>query len=448
MALSAGSRARRRRAPLMALAVLALFAGLWGGLIRLGLAVPTVVTSAGELHGPLMALGFLGTLVSLERAVALDRAWAYVAPLAAGLGSLAALSEAPGAFGPALLTLAGLVLSAAHVVLHRLQPSAHNAVMGLGALAWCAAAVLWLTGADVSRFAPLMAGFLVATIVGERLELTRAVRRSSRTRLLLLAAIAVFTTGLVLSVTVERIGVRIAGVGLVAQALWLARYDVARRTVRMGGVTRYMACALLAGYVWLACAGVLWAANAAVDDGPAYDASLHAVFLGFVMSMVFAHAPVIVPAALRVPLPYRRGFYVHLALLHASLALRLIGGDLAGSLTLWQWGGILGEVAILLFLVVSAHGVLSARRKAGRRGPGDAAAPPAAIGEAATGRPTAAAADTRPGAGQTDSAPPVGSTSGTGVRKATLSRFQPLIATIASVSATICRGVKWRDRSS
>ena len=210
MALSAGSRARRRRAPLMALAVLALFAGLWGGLIRLGLAVPTVVTSAGELHGPLMALGFLGTLVSLERAVALDRAWAYVAPLAAGLGSLAALSEAPDAFGPALLTLAGLVLLAAHVVLHRLQPSAHNAVMGLGALAWCAAAVLWLTGADVVRFAPLMAGFLVATIVGERLELTRAVRRSLRTRLLLLAAIAVFAGGLVVSVSAERLGVRIA----------------------------------------------------------------------------------------------------------------------------------------------------------------------------------------------------------------------------------------------
>ena len=200
--------------------------------------------------------------------------------------------------------------------------------------------------------------------------------------------------------------------------------------------------------MWLACAGVLWAAYAALDDGPAYDASLHAVFLGFVMSMVFAHAPVIVPAVLRVPLPYRRGFYVHLGLLHASLALRLIGGDLAGSLILWQWGGILGELAILLFLVVTAHGVLSARRKAGRRGPGDAAPLPSAIPETASGRPTVRAAEMGRGAGQADSAPPVGFTSGTGVRKPTLSRFQPLIATIASVSATICRGVKWRDSSS
>lgn len=375
MALNAGGRARRRRAPLVALAILALFAGLWGGLIRLGLAVPGGVASAGEAHGPLMALGFLGTLVSLERAVALGRAWAYVAPVAAGLGALMALAGVRDAFGPALVTLAGLVLLSSHGVLHRVQPSAHNAVMGLGALAWCAAAVLWLAGADVSRFAPLLAGFLVATIVGERLELTRAVRRAPRTRLLLLCAIAVFAGGLAVSMATERLGVRIAGLGLLAQALWLGRYDVARRTVRMGGVTRYMACALLAGYVWLACAGVLWVADAALGDGPAYDASLHAVFLGFVMSMVFAHAPVIVPAVLRVALPYRRGFYAPLGLLHASLALRLLGGDLAGNPILWQWGGILGEVAILLFLAATAHAVLGARRAADRRSRAGAASP-------------------------------------------------------------------------
>ena len=367
MAVSAALVARRRRGPLMALAVVALFAGLWGGLIRLGLSLPSVVTAAGEAHGPLMALGFLGTLVSLERAVALARSWAYVAPLSAGAGALAALAGAPDSLGPALLMLAGVVLLAAHLVLHRLQPSAHNAVMGLGALSWCAAAVLWLTGADVSRFAPLLAGFLVLTIVGERLELTRAAHRSERARWLLLAAIAVLAGGLAISIVAERAGVRVAGVGLLAQAVWLARYDVARRTVRIGGVTRFMALALLTGYVWLAGAGVLWTAYAPLADGSAYDASLHAVFLGFVMSMVFAHAPVIVPAVLRVPLPFRRGFYAHLVLLHLSLALRLIGGDLAGSTVLWQWGGIAGEVAILLFLAVTAQGVLSARHNLRRQ---------------------------------------------------------------------------------
>lgn len=371
MALSVAA-ARRRRAPLMALAIVALFAGLWGGLIRLGLSLPTVVTSSAELHGPLMALGFLGTLVSLERAVALERPWAYVAPLAAAAGALAAVAGAPDSFGAALLTLAGCVLLTAHLVLHRVQASAHNAVMGLGALAWCLAAALWLTGADVARFAPLMAGFLVLTIVGERLELTRAVHRSRLVRRLLIVAVAAFVAGLAVSVFAESLGMRIAGLGLIGAAAWLVRYDLARRTVRMGGVTRFMAVALLAGYVWLACAGALWTGFAPIDDGPAYDAALHAVFLGFVMSMVFAHAPVIVPAVLRVPLPFRRSFYAHLALLHVSLALRLIGGDLAGSAALWQWGGIAGEAAILLFLGATATGV--ARGIRSRRRPRSSAA--------------------------------------------------------------------------
>jgi hypothetical protein len=38
--------------------------------------------------------------------------------------------------------------------------------------------------------------------------------------------------------------------------------------------------------------------------GARCDAVIHAAFLGFAMSMVMAHAPVIPPAVLRRPLPY------------------------------------------------------------------------------------------------------------------------------------------------
>ena len=356
----------RRRAPLMALAAIALFAGLWGGLLRLGIDVHAGGATLAEAHGPLMALGFLGTLISLERAVALRRTWAYVAPLAAAIGALLALSDAPGALGQALLLLAGCVLVAAHVAIDRLQRSLHNAIMALGALNWCAAVAWWLIGADIARFVPLLAAFLVLAIVGERLELARlGGLRGRLPRLWLGGAIATLVAGLVLSLPVQQIGVQIAGAGLVAQALWLARYDIARRTVRMTGVTRFMALALLAGYIWLGVAGALWiAGDPALGGGFGYDAALHAVFLGFVFSMVFAHAPVIVPAVLRAPLPYHPRFYAHLALLHASLALRLLGGDLAGNVRAWQWGGALGELSILVFLASSAQAVAHARRAA------------------------------------------------------------------------------------
>jgi hypothetical protein len=357
-----------RRAPLLALAVVALFTGLWGGLVRLGLQVDTGGVSVAEAHGPLMALGFLGTLISLERAVALGRAWAYCAPPAAAIGALLALGDAPAGLGPALLLFAGVVLVAAHVAIDRQVRSLHNAIVGLGAVTWCAAAVWWLAGADIARFAPLLAAFLVLTIVGERLELARmGGLAAGLPRLWLGAAVGALLAGLALSLPAPRLGVQVAGAGLLAQALWLARHDIARRTVRARGITRFMAVALLAGYAWLAIAGVLWIAGDATQGGGfGYDASLHAVFLGFVFSMVFAHAPVIVPAVLRVPLPYRPRFYAHLALLHASLALRLVGGGLSGDVAAWRWGGVLGEVAILLFLASSAHAVLHARRTRSR----------------------------------------------------------------------------------
>jgi hypothetical protein len=94
--------------------------------------------------------------------------------------------------------------------------------------------------------------------------------------------------------------------------------------------------------------------------GPRYDALWHALFVGFVFSMIFGHAPVIFPALLRLRIPFSGSFYVPLVLLHLSLLLR-VWGDLA----LWpsgrQWGGLLNTLAILLFFANVARRALSAR---------------------------------------------------------------------------------------
>ncbi len=61
--------------PRLALVRLPLLAGLYGGLTLLVAEIPASVAFT-EQHGPLMALGFLGTVISLERAVALRSRWA------------------------------------------------------------------------------------------------------------------------------------------------------------------------------------------------------------------------------------------------------------------------------------------------------------------------------------------------------------------------------------
>jgi len=357
---------RRRRArwvpPLLAAGIVLLLAGLWDGLIYLGLALPSGTASLTANHGPLMVLGFLGTVIALERAVALGSAWAYLGPVGAGAGGLAVVAGAPNGLGQALATLGGLALVGVFVAVHRIQPSLHNAVLASGAVCWVVAGALWLAGWDVPRFVPWLVGFLVLTITGERLELSRLVGAGRLARWLFGGVAAIFAGGLIASVFAESVGVRIAGAGLLGFAVWLARNDVARRTIRGTGLTRYMAVALLTGYAWLGVGGGLWVAVGHLEDGPAYDAMLHAVFLGFVISMIFAHAPVIVPAVLGRPLPFRRSFYLALALLHVTLLLRLVGGDAIGNVDAWQWGGSLNEVALLLFIALAATAVIRAKK--------------------------------------------------------------------------------------
>ena len=108
------------RVPLLLLAFVALAAGIAGGLARLTpLPVPIIVLA---LHGPLMVSGFLGTVISLERAAALQRVWAYAAPLLAGLGGVLVAAGFPRE-GFAAMVLAALLLLVAGFVLLRRQPS-------------------------------------------------------------------------------------------------------------------------------------------------------------------------------------------------------------------------------------------------------------------------------------------------------------------------------------
>jgi len=371
-------------APVIAFGVTALLAGLWGGLLRLGLPVPAGRAGLPELHGVLMPLGFLGTLIAAERAVALAQSWPWIGPAASGTGSLWLIAGRPVSSGQVMIAFAGFVLLAVYVEVHRIQPSWHNTTQAAGAACWCLAGVLWVAGEDVSRLVPWMAGFLVLTIAGERLELSRLVVLTSRGRAHFLVVVVVLLAGLALSIGDQTAGVRIAGLGLVGLAAWLAKHDVVRRTIRMSGVTRYMAVALAAGYAWLAVAGALWLTGGHLSDGPAYDAMLHAVFLGFVFSMVFAHAPVIVPSVLRVRFPFHPISYLALALLHVSLVVRLVGGDAMGNDRAWQTGGVLNEVAILLFLAITATTVIRARRSersAGQQDPEEQGGQSADAGE-------------------------------------------------------------------
>ena len=98
--------------------------------------------------------------------------------------------------------------------------------------------------------------------------------------------------------------------------------------------------------------------------GRGYDAVVHAVMLGFVMSMIMAHAPVILPAVLGVRIPYHVALYVPVALLQLSLLVRVVVGDAWGLTLGLRAGGIGAAVAILGFGVTVVVVLLRAGRAA------------------------------------------------------------------------------------
>jgi len=351
------------RLPLLMLGFAALASGVLAGLARLGWNVPLSMVELAPLHGPLMVSGFLGTVIGLERAVAMGRRWAYVGPLLTGLGSLSILAGFPPAIGAAAVTLGSAVLFTGTALLMLRQRELFMATMTLGALSWLAGNLLWLAGTPLQGVVALWINFLVLTIAGERLELSRflppsPVAKRTFAGILVMLLAGGFLTG-------HPAGVTLYAAGLLALALWLLRQDIARRTVKTQGLTRFIAICLLSGYAWLAVGSVTLLAAGSLA-GLAYDAVLHAILIGFVFSMVFGHAPVIFPAVVRVKMPYHWTFYLPLLVLHASLLLRLAGDGFAQP-GLRSLGGLLNAAALVLFIVGTLASVIRGAR-AGRAG--------------------------------------------------------------------------------
>jgi hypothetical protein len=337
------------RFPLMLLALIILASALWAGLLRLGWNLPVLQPALPVSHGPLMVAGFFGTLIALERAVALGKTWAYGSPLLSGIGGLLVSFGLGDQIGLLLMTLGSAWLVLIFATILRKHRQRYMVVMASGALALLVGNLLWLLGWPVFQLVLWWAGFLILTIAGERLELGRMMRQTNFGRAAFAASVLVFIAGLLILLFSWNLGVRLTGVGMILLGLWLLRFDIARRTVKKTGLTRFIAVCLLSGYVWLLVSGTLALFYGAVSAGPVYDAILHAIFLGFVFAMIFGHAPIIFPAVLGIAIEYKSYFYLPLILLHVSLIVR-IGGEMLGSSLARLWGGMFNVIAVIIYL--------------------------------------------------------------------------------------------------
>ena len=359
----------------LALGAACILMGLNAALLRLNLPAPVNGAELAALHGPLMLVGFLGTVIALERAVAARTPWAFLAPLGSAAGCLALLAGAPDVVGRGLMTGAAGVLCAIYLRVHRRAPSAAVDVEAMGGAALLLGDILWLGGRGMEDVVPLWLLFPTLTIIGERLELARIAFLDEMVETVVeaLSGAAVLGTCLLLIAPGSHL---VVGPALLGLAVVMAYYDVARRTVRLRGGVRFMAASMLAGYVWLALAGVVWSLWGLQGlNGAAYEIVIHCITVGFAFSMILAHAPVIIPAIVHRALPYHRLMWLPYGLLHAGLVVRVVG-LLAEASAVWKVGGAVGVAAILVFMVLTLGRVLTSGsiRKPVRVGPPAAAA--------------------------------------------------------------------------
>lgn len=336
------------RRGLLLMVAAALLTGVFAGLARMGVVVawgPTYVLT----HGPLLVLGAFSTVIALERAVAFGRAWGLLAPCVGAAAAVAMLCGAPWA--PWVATASAVALVGLNAAIVKRQAAAFTWLMLLGSAVLLLGDVVWALGRPVYEVVPTWLAFFVLTIVAERLELSRLAptpRWASVALVALASLLALLACACALGFAPP---LRVLGVVLALVGAWQLRFDLARRVLRRPGLPRFAALGVLLGAAWLLVAGMLLASLGLPPAGPLYDAELHCVFVGYVLSMVFAHAPIILPAVARVSVPFTKLLYAPLAVLHLGLVAR-VTADLVGDALMRRAGGIANAVALGLFVLV------------------------------------------------------------------------------------------------
>ncbi len=345
----------RLRFVVLGIGALALLLGLLTGLARRGLALVTPV--ANDLHGALMICGFFGTLISLERAVALGRWWAYGAPAVSATGALALLAApAPAAV---LFLLAGLLLTVDSIMVVVRQRALFTIMLAVAAACWCLGTAAWLASGGIADAVGWWLAFLVLTIASERLELSRLLAPPPLSQATFVITVLLILAGAARAEFAAP-SAPLTGLGLLATTAWLLRHDVAMRTIRGSGQPRFSAACMISGYVWLGVAGLVLLALPPGAAAFSYDAAIHAIAIGFVLSMVFGHAPIILPAVTGLRVRYSAAAYGSLGLLHLSVLLR-VGADVGEIAALREASGLLTVAALVAYAGTLA---VASRRKA------------------------------------------------------------------------------------
>jgi hypothetical protein len=353
---------------ILSLGGLCLLASLLAGVIRLGVVPPLgFAPLLAAAHAPLMGVGFLGAMIGFERSVFSRRKWLVVAPISASLGALISIGWPPsvgiGALvsGAALLAPALRDLFGARALVATAHAAAGGMLMSIGRI--------WGSGDGAGSWFGSLLAFLMLSIFADRLSFhSRRARRRDSWWICAPIVLAGLAGGWSSDWNPGQRPTWLAlGGGLLAS--WLLFLDREGLTLRSAGSKRYHAGLRLCGAIWLAVASLLFALLPVRSAGPLIDAPVHALTTGFVLSFLFAHAPIVFAGLLGRTPAWHPWLVWPALLLQVSVLLRVLGALFTSPFPR-QLGGMLTLTAIVAFLIVSHLRIGSGReiwKEIGRR---------------------------------------------------------------------------------
>ncbi|KYG79627.1 hypothetical protein [Roseivirga echinicomitans] len=320
--------------------VVGLVFGLLTGWLRIGWNIP--MYGLAGFHGVLMLGGFLGSLICFEKAIMIKKSWAYIVPLLSGLSIFAFLLN-QASIGYLLQISASFGLVMIYVLLVNSTKGYDILLPLIGAMCWMAGNVLLYQTQFYPTVFPWWIAFILFTIVGERLELPFSYKHKRLLYVLLLITLVGFM------LPYHGVGRTVTAAGMISIALWLLRFDLTGPLLKKKGHYLYTGLTLTFGYVWLLMAAVFMVF---ITSGAfALDALLHSFFLGFAMSIIFAHGSIMFPALLHKSGPrIHRIIWIWFGVFQASVAARIIA-DLLTMPLLRKWAGMVNGIIILFFLI-------------------------------------------------------------------------------------------------
>lgn len=329
---------------ILPIVLISLILGIWTGWQRIGWDLP--LANYSGVHGSFMVGSFLGTLICLERTVTYRNKKFLLLPFVCSLSFLFFMIQQPK-ISYWILLLSGIGLGYIYFKLYLQFNEIYLLIMLCGALCWSIGNGILIKTSFYPQAVTWWIAFLFFTITAERIELSRYLQLSVTRKVILLILLAVFIIGIF--VPFHDIGGYIIAFSFIGTSVWLLVNDMASRSIIKEGQHRYSGILLLTGYVWLAVSGFFMAYGS--YWGLLYDPTLHTFFLGFVFSMIFAHAPIILPGVLGLPIkPFNKYLYFWFYLLQISLIMRMTC-IITADLNLKQIGGLLNGIAILGFFV-------------------------------------------------------------------------------------------------